>query len=120
MWYCEENKKPVLCQVVNPYDEEGRISQAIALHGWSAWRDLDPIPRNHYLRYQKAGQPSGRNLLPSFHVRSKNKKNIKITNYKQWLSIWEKAKNKCIPKKYTFKYQIPTFKGSKRDLINLI
>jgi phytanoyl-CoA hydroxylase len=72
------------------------------------------------LRYHKAGQPSGRNLLPSFFVRSKNKKNIKITNYKQWLSIWEKAKNKCITKKYTFKYQTPTFKGKKRDLINLI
>jgi phytanoyl-CoA hydroxylase len=72
------------------------------------------------LRYHKAGQPSGRDLLPSFHVRSKNKKNIKVTNYKQWLSIWEKAKNKCIPKKYTFKYQTPTFKGKKRDLINLI
>ena len=72
------------------------------------------------LRYHKAGQPSGRDLLPSFYVRSKNKKNIKVTNYKQWLSIWEKAKNKCIPKKHTFKYQIPTFKGKKRDLINLI
>jgi len=72
------------------------------------------------LRYHKAGQPSGRDLLPSFYVRSKNKKNIKVTNYKQWLSIWEKAKNKCIPKKYTFKYQTPTFKGKKRDLINLI
>ena len=72
------------------------------------------------LRYYKAGQPSGRDLLPSFYLRSKNKKNIKVTNYKQWLSIWEMAKNKCIPKKYTFKYQTPTFKGNKRDLINLI
>ena len=72
------------------------------------------------LRYHKAGQPSGRDLLPSFYVRSKNKKNIKIFNYKQWLSIWEKAKNKCISKKYTFKYQTPTFRGKKRDLVNLI
>ena len=44
------------------------------------------------LRYHKSGQPSGRDLLPNFCVRSKNKKNIKIYNFKQWLSIWEKAK----------------------------
>jgi len=35
--------------------------------------------------------------LPSFYVRSKSKKNLKIINYKQWLGLWEKAKNKCIP-----------------------
>jgi hypothetical protein len=34
--------------------------------------------------------------------------------------IAEKAKQKCIPKKYTFKYQTPTFKEKKRDLVNLI
>ena len=72
------------------------------------------------LRYHKSGQPSGRELLPNFCVRSKNKKNIKIYNFKQWLTLWEKAKQKCIPKNYTFKYQTPTFKGKKRDLINLI
>jgi phytanoyl-CoA hydroxylase len=72
------------------------------------------------LRYHKSGQPSGRHLLPNFCVRSKNKKNIKIRDFRQWLDIWEKAKQKCIPKKYTFKYQTPTFKGKKRDLINLI
>jgi len=72
------------------------------------------------LRYHKSGQPSGRDLLPNFCVRSKNKRNIKIHNFKQWLTIWEEAKLKCIPKKYTFKYQTPTFKGKKRDLINLI
>ena len=72
------------------------------------------------LRYHKSGQPSGRDLLPNFCVRSKNKKNIKIYDFKQWLSIWEKAKQRCLPKKYTFKYQTPTFKGKKRDLVNLI
>ena len=72
------------------------------------------------LRYHKSGQPSGRDLLPSFCARSKNKKNIKIYNFKQWLTIWEKAKQKCLPKKYTFKYRTPTFKGKKRDLVNLI
>jgi phytanoyl-CoA hydroxylase len=72
------------------------------------------------LRYHKSGQPSGRDLLPNFCVRSKDKKNIKIYNFKQWLSIWEKAKQRCLPKKYTFKYKTPTFKGKKKDLINLI
>ena len=72
------------------------------------------------LRYNKAGQPSGREPLPSFYVRSKNKKNLKIINYKQWLGLWERAKKKCILRKYAFKYTLPTFKGTKKDLINLI
>ena len=72
------------------------------------------------LRYNKGGQPSGREALPSFYVKSKNKKNIKIYNYKQWLATWEKAKQKCIPRGYTFKYNIPTFKNTKRDLKNII
>ena len=72
------------------------------------------------LRYHKAGQPSGRDLLPSFYVRSKNKKNISVTSYKEWLAIWYNKIQKCIPKKYTFKYTIPTFKGTSRDLINLL
>ena len=72
------------------------------------------------LRYNKGGQPSGREALPSFYVKSKNKKNIKIYNYKQWLGTWEKAKQKCIARGYTFKYNIPTFKNTKRDLKNII
>jgi phytanoyl-CoA hydroxylase len=72
------------------------------------------------LRYNKAGQPSGRKALPSFYVRSKNKKNITVKNYKEWLTLWEKAKVKCLPRKYTFKYKVPTFKNNKRDLENLI
>ena len=72
------------------------------------------------LRYHKGGQPSGRDSLPSFHVRSKNKKNIKVTNYKQWLTLWEKAKQRCVPRGYTFKYGTPSLKNTKRDLINLI
>ena len=51
---------------------------------------------------------------------SKNKKNITVHNYKQWVALWEKAKNKCIPRKYAFKYSLPTFKHNKKDLINLI
>ena len=66
------------------------------------------------------GQPSGRDPLPNFYVRSKNKKNLKIQNFKQWLALWEKAKEKCIPRKYAFKYPLPTFKTNKRDLSKLI
>ena len=72
------------------------------------------------LRFHKAGQPSGRDLLPSFYVRSKNKKNIKVKTYKEWLATWYNKIEKCVPKKHTFKYTIPTFKGTSRDLINLI
>ena len=72
------------------------------------------------LRFNKTGQPSGRDPLPSFVVKSKNRKNIKVNNYKQWIAMWEEAKNKCIPRKWTYKYPLPTFKNSKRDLPNVI
>jgi len=54
LWYCEPGNAPKLCQVVNPYDEAGRRAQAIAMRGWSAWRNLEPGPMGHYLRYQNA------------------------------------------------------------------
>ena len=72
------------------------------------------------LRFNKAGQPSGRAPLPSFIVKSKNKNKIKVQNYKQWIALWEKAKNKCIPRKWSYKYPLPTFRGTKRDLPNVI
>ena len=103
---------------------EANIGDIILLHKHSVHSSL-PNRSNNFrisadLRYNKAGQPSGREPLPSFYVRSKNKKNLKIINYKQWLGLWEKAKKKCIPRKYAFKYTIPTFRGTKKDLINLI
>ena len=103
---------------------EANVGDIILLHKHSVHCSL-PNKSNNFrisadLRYNKAGQPSGREPLPSFYVRSKSKKNLKIINYKQWLGLWEKAKNKCIPRKYAFKYTIPTFKGTKKDLINLI
>ena len=103
---------------------EANIGDIILLHKHSVHSSL-PNRSNNFrisadLRYNKAGQPSGREPLPSFYVKSKNKKNLKINNYKQWLGLWEKAKNKCIPRKYAFKYTIPTFRGTKKDLINLI
>ena len=72
------------------------------------------------LRFNKTGQHSGRDPLPSFVVKSKNRKNIKVNNYKQWIAMWEEAKNKCIPRKWTYKYPLPTFKNSKRDLPNVV
>ena len=72
------------------------------------------------LRFNKTGQHSGRDPLPNFVVKSKNRKNIKVNNYKQWIAMWEEAKNKCIPRKWTYKYPLPTFKNSKRDLPNVI
>jgi hypothetical protein len=72
------------------------------------------------LKIPRAGTPSGREALPNSYVRSKNKKNITVHNYKQWVALLEKAKNKCIPRKYAFKYSLPTFKHNKEDLRNLI
>ena len=72
------------------------------------------------LRFNKTGQHSGRDPLPSFVVKSKDRKNIKVNNYKQWIAMWEEAKNKCIPRKWTYKYPLPTFKNSKRDLPNVV
>ena len=54
LWYCEPGNAPKLCQVVNPYDIDGRRAQAIAMRGWGAWRNLEPMPMRHYLGYQKA------------------------------------------------------------------
>ena len=103
---------------------EANVGDIILLHKHSVHCSL-PNKSNDFrisadLRYNKAGQPSGRDPLPSFYVKSKNKRNLKINNFKQWLGLWENAKKKCISRKYAFKYTIPTFKGTKKDLINLI
>ena len=103
---------------------EADVGDIILLHKHSIHCSL-PNRSNDFrisadLRYNVAGQPSGREPLPNFYVRSKNKNNIKIQNFKQWLTLWERAKEKCIPRKYAFKYPLPTFKNNKRDLSNLI
>ena len=103
---------------------EADVGDVILLHKHSIHCSL-PNRSNDFrisadLRYNVAGQPSGRNPLPNFYVRSKNNKNLKIQNFKQWLALWEKAKEKCIPRKYAFKYPLPTFKTNKRDLSKLI
>ncbi len=86
---------------------EANIGDVILLH-------------KHSIHCSLPNRSSGREPLPNFYVRSKNKKNLKIKNFKQWLSLWEKAKEKCIPRKYAFKYPLPTFKTNKRDLSKLI
>ena len=47
------------------------------------------------------------------------KKNLRVQNFKKWLSLWEKAKDRRIGK-YAFKYPLPTYKNNKRDLSNLV
>ena len=103
---------------------EADVGDIVLLHRYSPHCSI-PNKSNSFrisadLRYNKAGQTSGREPLPSFYVKSKNKKNITILNFKQWLALWEKAKEKCIPRKYAFKYPLPTYKNSKRDLSKLI
>ena len=111
------NSKKVVCL-------EAYVGDVVLLHRHSAHCSI-PNKSNSFrisadLRYNKAGQTSGREPLPSFYVKSKNKKNITILNFKQWLALWEKAKEKCIPRKYAFKYPLPTFKHNKKDLSKLI
>ncbi len=103
---------------------EANVGDIILLHRHSAHCSI-PNKSNSFrisadLRYNKAGQTSGREPLPSFYVKSKNKRNITVLNFKQWLALWEKAKEKCIPRKYAFKYPLPTFKHNKKDLSKLI
>ena len=86
-----DNYKPVFL--------EANVGDIIILHKHSIHCSL-PNRSNDFrisadLRYNRAGTPSGRKPLPNFYVRSKNKKNITIHNYKQWIALWEKAKNKC-------------------------
>jgi phytanoyl-CoA hydroxylase len=113
-----------LLNKIKPVALEADIGDIVILTKHTVHCSLPNISNNFRismdLRYNKAGQPSGREALPSFYVRSKNKKNITVNNYKKWLTLWEKAKVKCLPRKYTFKYKIPTFKNTKRDLENLI
>ena len=103
---------------------EANVGDIILLHKHSIHCSLpnrsDDFRISADLRYNIAGQPSGREPLPNFYVRSKNKKNLKIKNFKQWLALWEKAKEKCILRKYAFKYPLPTFKNNKKDLSKLV
>ena len=102
---------------------EANIGDVILLHKHSIHCSLpnrsDDFRISADLRYNIAGQPSGREPLPNFYVRSKNKKNIQIKNFKQWLALWEKAKESRVGK-YAFKYPLPTYKTNKRDLSKLI
>jgi ectoine hydroxylase-related dioxygenase (phytanoyl-CoA dioxygenase family) len=119
-----EIKDSKLLNNYKPVFLEANVGDIIILHKHSIHCSL-PNRSNDFrisadLRYNRAGTPSGRKPLPNFYVRSKNKKNITIHNYKQWIALWEKAKNKCIPRKYAFKYPLPTFRNSKRDLARLV
>ncbi len=119
-----EIKNSKLLDKFKPIYLQADVGDIILLHKHSIHCSL-PNKSNNFrisadIRYNRAGTPSGRKPLPNFYVRSKNKKNIKIHNYKQWVALWEKAKNKCIPRKYAFKYPLPTFKHNNRDLSNLL
>ena len=72
---------------------EADVGDIILLHKHSIHCSL-PNRSNDFrisadLRYNVAGQPSGREPLPNFYVRSKNKNNIKIQNFKQVNTLGE-------------------------------
>ena len=117
-------KNSKLLDKFKPIYLEANVGDVILLHKHSIHSSLanrtNDFRISADLRYNRAGTPSGRNPLPNFYVRSKNKNNITTLNYKQWIALWEKAKNKCIPRKFAFKYPLPTFKHNKKDLKNLL
>ena len=117
-------KNSKLLDKFKPIYLEANIGDVILLHKHSIHCSLanrsNDFRISADLRYNRAGTPSGRKPLPNFYVRSKNKNNITTLNYKQWIALWEEAKNKCIPRKFAFKYPLPTFKHNKRDLKNLL
>ena len=83
-----DNYKPVFL--------EANVGDIIILHKHSIHCSL-PNRTNDFrisadLRYNRAGTPSGRKPLPNFYVRSKNKKNITIHNFKQWIALWKRQR----------------------------
>ena len=43
------------------------------------------------------------------------KKNIKLNNYQEWVSLWDKSYKRSLKKGYTFKYNLPIYKHTKKD-----
>ena len=46
------------------------------------------------LRYQPAGQPTGRKAFPGFVVRSKARPESVLSDHGEWVSLWERARDK--------------------------
>ena len=64
IWYTQPLKKPVLCQIVNPYDVKSRQTQLLVLEALSAtsddsspfnqpWKNLEGDKLTHFLRFQQ-------------------------------------------------------------------
>ena len=71
LWYQEAQNKPVLCQIVNPYDTKSRKTQTAVLHALSRvtdskepfsqpWKNLDGIKLEHFLNFQEKLYEKGR------------------------------------------------------------
>ncbi|MGI5129824.1 phytanoyl-CoA dioxygenase family protein [Pseudonocardia sp. CA-107938] len=46
------------------------------------------------LRYQPVGQPTGRPLYPSFVARSRTAPETAVTDWREWASLWEQARER--------------------------
>ncbi len=52
MWYLEPNNIPILCEIVNPYDDEAREIASL-IKKWDGWESLEGKQREDYIKYQK-------------------------------------------------------------------
>ena len=52
MWYLETNNVPILCEIINPYDDDAR-GIASLIKNWNGWENLTGKKREDYIKYQK-------------------------------------------------------------------
>ena len=52
MWYLEPNNIPILCEIVNPYNDEAREIASL-IKKWDGWESLKDKQREDYIKYQK-------------------------------------------------------------------
>jgi ectoine hydroxylase-related dioxygenase (phytanoyl-CoA dioxygenase family) len=55
----------------------------------------DGIRWSFDLRYNRIGQPTGRDHFPEFVARSKAAPETVLTNWQRWLHMWEEARTAC-------------------------
>ena len=53
MWYLEPRSVPILCEIINPYDDDAR-GIASLIQNWDGWENLTGKKREAYINYQKS------------------------------------------------------------------
>ena len=52
MWYLPTGQKPILCEVVNPWDDDARQTAQLVLN-WDGWKNLSGEQLKNYLKFQR-------------------------------------------------------------------